>query len=314
MATLIQKTSGILNIIRAVHSIGRSYQNELVLMNPDVSKIHATLLWSGEHWYIKDHSSNGTILNGVLLNKESKQLRVGDAIQFGKNEDSIFILENTAKPSSFLRSVNDFDRTIVLDSSTFYPALEPIVSFYRLKNSCWILDNGEFEEELSNGKKYQFYNDKWLFIDNDPIEDTLIFQEQVIKLIFCFNLSLDFEHVRFFISDGDTEWDFGERVAHHLLLFLAKERESNNEFNTMKEEQGWVSLVLLLDYLRKELVQPDMDQYHVNIMIHRLRKQISDKMPSQFDVSDFIERKNGKIRFRYENIQINSALISQVTV
>ena len=80
-------------------SIGRDKGNTIVLDGPDnnkVSRQHAHIVFddglSGDlRWIIVDQSTNGTILNGEVIKKESLPLSNGDILSFLKDRLDIKI-------------------------------------------------------------------------------------------------------------------------------------------------------------------------------------------------------------------------------
>ncbi|MGI8827261.1 MAG: ATP-binding cassette domain-containing protein [Chloroflexota bacterium] len=66
-------------------TIGRAESNDIVLANPQVSRVHAVIRKAGEGYEIIDlHSTNGTHVNGELI--ESRALKNGDQIWIGPHQ------------------------------------------------------------------------------------------------------------------------------------------------------------------------------------------------------------------------------------
>ncbi len=69
-------------IIKDETTIGREKENDIVIVNPTVSRFHAKIIRSEDKYYIEDlGSANGTMVNGLKVNKEL--LHDGDIIQLG---------------------------------------------------------------------------------------------------------------------------------------------------------------------------------------------------------------------------------------
>ncbi|MEW4488473.1 ATP-binding protein [Thalassoglobus sp. JC818] len=63
--------------------IGRGVQNDVRILDKEMSRQHAVFQWDGETWVINDrNSSNGTFVNGMLV--DGARLRRGDQIQMGR--------------------------------------------------------------------------------------------------------------------------------------------------------------------------------------------------------------------------------------
>lgn len=66
-------------------TIGRSVENDLVIMDPEASKKHAVIQLVEEHWLLKDNnSSNGVVVNGIV--ETARVLKSGDRIKIGTTE------------------------------------------------------------------------------------------------------------------------------------------------------------------------------------------------------------------------------------
>ncbi|TDX49200.1 FHA domain-containing protein [Orenia marismortui] len=66
-------------------NIGRQENNEIVLADPKVSRVHAQIIKKNFYYIINDlNSTNGVLVNGELV--ESKRLSDGDKIRLGKNQ------------------------------------------------------------------------------------------------------------------------------------------------------------------------------------------------------------------------------------
>ncbi|NJO79511.1 MAG: methylglyoxal synthase [Cyanobacteria bacterium RM1_2_2] len=67
-------------------SLGRSPYSGLVLDSPDVSRLHAKLAFESGHYYFYDlGSSNGSMINGRVVDPQQKQLlKPGDIIRVGE--------------------------------------------------------------------------------------------------------------------------------------------------------------------------------------------------------------------------------------
>jgi FHA domain-containing protein/uncharacterized protein DUF1707 len=64
-------------------TIGRSTDCDCLLTHPSVSRRHAELRRTGEHWRLRDLGSrNGTRLNGIRVTEEV-EARPGDQVSFG---------------------------------------------------------------------------------------------------------------------------------------------------------------------------------------------------------------------------------------
>ena len=64
------------------YTLGRSLDNDIILDDPSVSRRHAQLSVSGDHYVLRDlHSRNGTFVNGQRISEVA--LRDGDLLTLG---------------------------------------------------------------------------------------------------------------------------------------------------------------------------------------------------------------------------------------
>ncbi len=72
--------------------IGRNAENDIVIENLAVSKLHARIVKQDEAYYIEDlNSTNGTYLNKIRITK--KDLKDNDIISVGKHSLEIHFLK-----------------------------------------------------------------------------------------------------------------------------------------------------------------------------------------------------------------------------
>nr|XP_023029388.1 E3 ubiquitin-protein ligase CHFR-like isoform X2 [Leptinotarsa decemlineata] len=73
-------------------TLGRSWNCNYVILAESISRIHCSLERVGIHWILKDTSTNGTYINGMVIqSRGSRRLMNGDIINFDRqNEQYIF--------------------------------------------------------------------------------------------------------------------------------------------------------------------------------------------------------------------------------
>lgn len=93
-------------------SVGRGYQNDIIISDPHVCSEHLFIEYNGDHWVIKDNNS----LNGSFINHNKKsvladeyKINSGDIITIGKSQIR-FVFANHSVPESILYS--PFERLI----------------------------------------------------------------------------------------------------------------------------------------------------------------------------------------------------------
>ena len=97
-----------------VNKLGRDWQCQIVLNDPQCSRIHAKVFKNEDGWWISDNgSSNGTFVNGQTIDQarlgDGTELRVGScSFTFSLNETIVQVVNNEAATTN---------HTIVLDQS-----------------------------------------------------------------------------------------------------------------------------------------------------------------------------------------------------
>jgi hypothetical protein len=116
--------------------------------------------------------------------------------------------------------------------------------------------------------------------------------------LFSFQVSLNEEHAFLKITlDAWREVDLGERVHHYSLLTLARRRLDDAERGLDPSSQGWVDLLDLAKML-------GLEPAHLNIQIHRARKQIAGALPADTRLPAIVERRRGGVRLGALRFQI----------
>lgn len=87
-------SKGTKNPFAGVITIGRALNNDIVIENATVSKVHAFITTVGKNWYITDQSStNKTYLNGTTLTgKKNFMLHDNDKLSFGRESFATFFM------------------------------------------------------------------------------------------------------------------------------------------------------------------------------------------------------------------------------
>lgn len=90
--------------------IGRAEDlNDVVIKNSRVSRRHCEVIRDGYFVYVVDYSTNGTVVNGVLLNKNRRLLGEGEVVDVGgvrwrleyKRSNQVYALEHETNVSNF---------------------------------------------------------------------------------------------------------------------------------------------------------------------------------------------------------------------
>ncbi|PON13428.1 hypothetical protein C2W62_34405 [Candidatus Entotheonella serta] len=145
-------------------------------------------------------------------------------------------------------------------------------ALYIAESGQWFCERDENVMPLHDGDVISHGQQQWQFCCAETIDMTPVLTEQRGELstdiAFHFDVSLDEEHILLKLIQGDTKLDLGERVHHYLLLTLARQRLDDIRHQVDVNEQGWLDLEALSQML-------NLDPAHLNIQIHRARKQIA---------------------------------------
>lgn len=306
MALLENTTTGERQVINTIHTIGRSIKNNLHLVDSDISKMHGTIFWESDGWYIKDYSRNGTLVNERVLHQAIVALDKDYEIQFGEENETIWKLISADAPSSYLVTEYGSRKQYIEFNEDFYiyPDIDnPLVSFYRSSVMTWTMDDGIGTRELENGQRYHIGDEEWVFVENEPLGDTKDQMTVMRDARLDYHVSADEENVAVKIIVNDLEMNLGNQVHNHLLLLLARKKQEDIKKEIGNDDQGWIYTPSLLDALSKELLQ-NIDTNYFNIMVHRIRSSFKELRPYGYLFANIIERKRGKLRLNYGNIRI----------
>jgi len=115
-------------------------------------------------------------------------------------------------------------------------------------------------------------------------------EEKINQLSFTFNLTPDEEETQLKLHHQGKTTDFQVRSHHYLTLNLARYRVADAKKGLEPAMQGWV----YPEQLAKDI---GLSISHLNIQIHRARKQFVDALTNISDAEDLIQRQAGKVRF-----------------
>lgn len=303
MAALINNQTQQHCLLQSHHSFGRLKSSvNFFIADAVVSKVHAFIEWHGQHWILRDVSSNGTWLNGnKLAGDKVAQLNVGDVINFASKSGYAFEVHDINPPCDCLIPVEHESETIELEDFHLLPSEKSnkrVLSYSNRTYSWW---QETLDDNLSQSSMAAELNDQecldidgltWQLQINRTIADTQLLRPSVTsldELTFLFQTSLDEESTHVVMQSGEEHIDLLTRSHHYLTLCLARQRAKDMQAGLDDSEQGWVYAELLA----KDL---GFDASHLNIQIYRMRKQFVDALNNTCESSNIIERSAGKLR------------------
>ena len=314
----------------AYHSFGRfAYSVDTLITNPCVSKIHAIVEWKNNNWSIRDLSSNGTWLNQDKLTKdEALSLKIGDIIRFADDEQLSFQVENLNPPADVLLPTSKpnaeqqhTEQNTEQDAITLQPyhllpneqAPEIALILNRFTGQWSIEDVNDSQlapRLLQENDVIEFSNQRWQLQLSHLEKNTELkvsSQLEIEDLCCIFELSLNEEVTKLKVKSPQETTNFYTRSHHYLTLSLARYRIEDAEKGLPNAEQGWVST----DRLLRDL---GVDMPHLNIQIHRSRKQFAEILTNVHNAENVIERQLRQVRFAcsafeiYKGHQLESSL------
>lgn len=311
MAYLSSPNSKYQIYLKIFHQFGRlASAVDTLIDSPNISRIHAIIEWIDHTWYIRDLSKNGVYLNNekIIANK-LYQLTLSDRLCFADQKNISFFVDNLDKPRDVLipyiekELSNEQPKTpIFLENYHFLPSeSEPeIIVFYDLNEKSWFCESVAEAKvsKISDGELLKFSQSMWQLIKHADIseKETVVIDGRADQnLTFIFNISQDEELTELIIKNNASEISCDIRSHHYLTVLLARYRSQDCLKSLPEHLQGWRTIA----QLTKDI---GLSESHVNIQIHRARKQVADKLQSLgLYASLVIERKKGQVRFSTSN-------------
>jgi len=306
MAMIKSILSNEATILQTQSRFGRNKKSSTIhIAENDISQSHAIIEWKNGDWFLQDYSRNGTLISTKYIHYSSTKLKVGDIIQFGRSESTKFKVINLSPPSSYLMSLTNPE--VIMELTNYHKIYNDKgndVLIYYSNEMFWKAETISSTIKFEHGKSYQINDEHWLFIENEPLNNTVDTRNVVNHAQFLFTVSEDEEHIRLKIAINDIELDLGDRAHHHFLLILARKKISDDNNPSLTNNYGWMDVDDLVRQVSKELYK-EVDEYYLNLLIHRFRKQLFGLEPYGYLFSDVIKRKKGKICFAHPFFNIS---------
>ncbi len=301
-ATLTQESA----ILEADHIVGRLPNSSLLIDEDYVSKRHAMLRFSGEHWEIRDLGSrNGTFVNGARIKAgEDTALQAGFRIAFGKVEQEWELVDDLPPTAMVVPLAGGPPVLIDAQMLALPSADDPRVTIYANAEGGWMIEQPDSSIEIANQQTFEVDRRMFRFSCPDAFLKTAsaapLLELEVRHLYLTFSVSRDEEFVQLRAAYGNHQFDLGSRQHNYLLLTLARRRRDDAAEGLPETACGW----LYLDDLAHD---PMMAQAQVNIDVHRIRKQF--EAIGVLDPANVVER-----RQRTKQVRLGVPRFSIVTL
>lgn len=236
--------------------VGRSPVCNLQIPTPNVSAVHAQIVWDGSGWYLRDlNSRNGTFVDGRrLAAEEQAQLRAGAKLGFGTTEPGYYLTNATAPR---LMATPDRGAPVVAEADVLcLPSIDNYeVSIYPDSKQRWILESEHGERALEDQEMVVAGGRAWRV--SLPGTSSLTREargaepdQSLHNARLMLTLSRDGEHIEGALEYADRSVPLEYRVHLFLLLELARARIEDAGSDLPESEHGWVYRDDLLNALK----------------------------------------------------------------
>lgn len=304
MAYIIESGSSEPVYLNVNHIFGRSTRTaNTIIAQPEISRIHAVIGWDQGQWIIVDYGRNGTWLNEKKLVKDRPYvLKLDDVIHFGALRCNEYRIVSVSPPQDILVAVDSSSGVqpdiIPLDIYNLLPVGDnpELALFLAYPGAEWFLESLDemtsmpvilAESDLISfaGKRWQLRLNRGEALTRELISCSV----GLDNIEFVFHISADEEHTTLIVNIDNDSINLSARTHHYLTANLARFKYKSYEEGIHESEQGWV----YTEDLAKAL---GLTETHINIQIHRARKQFSNATNGQVNPEEFIQRRGGKVR------------------
>lgn len=251
--------------------VGRSPGAALRIDDPHVSGEHATLVWTGRGWEVRDLGSrNGTFLGDERLAPGTpKALTAGARLAFG-NASDVWVFEDDAPPDAFAIHLGSGRVRRARDGQLALPDdVSPEVVAYTDRAGGWVVEVSDADPRpAADGEVLVAGGVSWrLFVpESQPGTATLDGGAHIDTVQLRFRVSRDEEHVELGVVHRGRETRLEAREHAYVLLTLARLRLQ--DASMPPSEQGWVDRDRLLRML-------GLDTNGLNVAIYRARGHLA---------------------------------------
>jgi hypothetical protein len=302
MGVITDGKSGRTRMLPECAVVGRAPICDIRLDGPRVSAEHAALRWADGVWLAVDlRSRNGTWIDGARLSRgDSGELSLATPISFGSPGETWALTED-GPPRPFVRG-GGRDLEIVDGLLALPSADDPQLTIGRTSYGAWFVEDDDGRRPAQDRSVHAVAGHHWrLYLPSELSETDVGLRS-----------SSSVDEALLVIRQGPTEGqvtaelrlecehsiDLGSRAHHLLLLELARARFHDRQRGVDPAEEGWIHR----DELSNRL---EIDVSHVNILIHRLRRQLVNRGVT--DGPDVIQRRarSGLIRLAPAQIRVD---------
>jgi hypothetical protein len=301
VGTIRNTQSGQLCQLAECTVIGRAPTCDVRVLAPEASAEHAALRWIDQRWRVVDLSSrNGTWIAGHKLGPgEATELDEGSVLCFGSLAEA-WLLVSASPPKPFIRGPGG-DHIIDNGIAALPSTDEPTCELWQTADGGWVIedDSGRRPAEdrdlfRIDGRRFRLYLP--IHVPRTAAVTASLLSVDDTQLVIRHDGTEEYITVAF-EPTGGRPVDLGARAHNAVLLELARVRLDDRTGGIVEAEQGWIHR----DDLSTRLNLPVT---HVNIMVHRLRRQLAES--GVIDAAAVVERRarSGLLRLGVNTVKV----------
>jgi hypothetical protein len=227
-----------------------------------------------------------------------------DKLDFAAPGQNSFVVANLSTQCQYLVSQSDNQQVIEVSDQLLLPHDDnpTHIIYFDQMLTYWFLEdlNTSDRQALIDGGLVSAFNSQWVFYSAGTAAMTKHLERlpNVQPCGLSFSVSQDEETTQLSVNLDDNTIDLGVRSHHYLLLLLARLRIQDKDDGVEQDQQGWI--------YREDLIKAlGVQMNHMNIMVHRARKQLTEAGGDKFpELGYLIETSNGKLRLNSQDITI----------
>lgn len=288
------------------HLIGRSTRCTLRIDDESVSKVHASIRWTGDLWMLKDLGSmNGTMLDGRALGaNENVVLKPGARIAFGHLSQSWLVLDDAA-PLVMALPDGGGAAILAIDGLLALPSPEqPSLIVHRDEHGSWVADADGELVGVTDQQRISVAQQTYTLCLPEDLAGTVALRafggSRVTELSITFRTSSDLEHIELDVRVDNKVKRLAARTHNEMLLVLARAYQRDAAQQVEPADCGW----MYLDELCRSVA---LDRERLNIDVYRLRRQFAEL--GLLDPANIIER-----RAKTKQLRIGTSHVDELRV
>lgn len=303
MGTILHTSTKKTVVLAAYSVVGRGPTNLVQLTDAGASAAHASISWNGKQWEVRDLGSmNGTSVNSERVPlKERVALSRGSILRFGTDTEQWELVDDGG-PVVVARCLDTGETRAADDGLLILPdEVNVQLSVVMDEDDHWSIEAVDGSQRpAENGEQILIAGHLWEITvpPGNPVVGTHKANAplSMYTLTLRFHVSMDEEHIKLDIVNGDQVIPLRESVLFETLLLLARKRiEDASDSKLPEKEQGWYDAPDLYHEL-------GVDELSLNRTICRLRNLfIKTKVDGGRGV---VERRTKKLRIGTSRLQI----------